>query len=66
MLSNCCKNFVNPNTTNPEIKWGELWNEEERHDPPNKDLHKNAPMQPALDSHDPPRSCRLTEKHLPR
>jgi len=28
------------------------------------DLHINAPMKPALDNHNPPRSCRLTKKHL--
>jgi len=25
-LPDCCKNFVDPNVEEPEIKWGELWN----------------------------------------
>jgi hypothetical protein len=64
LMSDCCKNSADPNAEDPGIKWGELWNEEDNHDPPSRELHTKVPMQPALDNHDPPRSCRLTEDHL--
>jgi hypothetical protein len=64
MMSYYCNKSVDPNVKDPGIKWGEFWNEDESRDPPNKDLHTKMPMQPALDNHDPPKSCSLTEEHL--
>jgi hypothetical protein len=59
LLPDCCKNFAStPTWQTQKIKWGEFWNEEERHNSP------KAPMQQALDNHTSPRLCRLTEEHL--
>jgi hypothetical protein len=60
LMSDYCKNSVDPNDEDPGIKWGDCWSEEETH----RETYTRAQVHLALGSHDLPSSCRLTEDHL--
>jgi hypothetical protein len=60
LMKDYCKNSVDANDEDPRIKWGDCWSEEETH----RETYTEEQVHPALGSHNPPSSCRLTEDHL--